>query len=144
MDRKTACITQAAVCRKNAKTDPEHQEYWIDETIKWLERAIGRSGGVAVSYEVIDGRLVSNDAPLGQRNQPTTIAESFDTRTLANMEVALERACKALTSGAEEHPARRHIASKILECAESGDKTLGRLTEAGLAAATELTSMHGA
>ena len=61
MDRKTACITQAAACRKNANTDPEHQEYWIDESIKWLERAIERSGEVAVSYVVIDGRLVSND-----------------------------------------------------------------------------------
>jgi hypothetical protein len=143
MDRKTACITQAAVCRKNAKTDPEHQEYWIDETIRWLERAIGRPGDVAVSYEVTDGRLVSNGQQSGRRNQPATIAESFDTRTLANMEVALERACKTLSSGAEKHVARRHIAHKILECAEGGDKTLGSLTKAGLAAATELRSMHG-
>ena len=66
------------------------------------------------------------------------IAESFDSRTLANMEVALERACKILSAGAEEHGARRHIASKILECAKGGDKTLGGLTQAGRAAATEL------
>ena len=66
------------------------------------------------------------------------IAESFDSRTLANMEVALDRACKTLPAGAEEHWARSHIASKILECAAGGDKTLGGLTEAGVAAATEL------
>ena len=66
------------------------------------------------------------------------IADSFDPRTLANMEVALERACKVLAIGSEEHTARRHIASKILECAEGGDKTLGGLTQAGRAAATEL------
>jgi hypothetical protein len=65
----------------------------------------------------------------------TTIAESFDARTLANMEVALERACKVLPIGSEEHPARRHIARKILERAKRGDKTLGALTEAGRAAA---------
>jgi hypothetical protein len=51
------------------------------------------------------------------------------------MEVALERACKTLSIGAGEHWARRHIASKILECAEHGDKTLGGLTNVGCIAA---------
>jgi hypothetical protein len=72
------------------------------------------------------------------------IAESFDSRTLANMEVALERTCKLLSAGAEEHGTRRHIASKILECAAGGDKTLEGLTQAGRAAATELRATHGA
>jgi hypothetical protein len=72
------------------------------------------------------------------------IAQSFDSRTLAIMEVALERACKSLSTGAEEHEARRHIASRILECAEGGDKTLGGLTRAGCVAATELCVTHGA
>jgi hypothetical protein len=72
------------------------------------------------------------------------IAESFDPRTLANMEVALERACQVLSVGSEQHEARRHIAGKILECAESGDRTLGGLTEAGCAAASELCAAHGA
>jgi hypothetical protein len=31
------------------------------------------------------------------------IADSFDSRTLANMEVALDRACRLLHSGAEQH-----------------------------------------
>jgi hypothetical protein len=70
------------------------------------------------------------------------IADSFDLRTLANMEVALERACKVLTIGREEHTTRRHIAGKILECAQHGDKTLGGLTAAGCAAATELCATH--
>ena len=35
-----------------------------------------------------------------------TIADSFDSRTLANMEVALERACKLLASGSEQHDTR--------------------------------------
>jgi hypothetical protein len=71
------------------------------------------------------------------------IAESFDQRTLANMEVALERACKGLATGSEQHDARRHIASKILECAESGDKTLSGLIDARRAAASELCAAHG-
>ena len=49
------------------------------------------------------------------------IADSFDSRTLANMEVALERACKILPTGAEQH-----------------ETTPGGLTEAGITAATEL------
>ena len=54
MDRKAACIAQASVCREKARTDPERQEYWIDETIRWLERAVERSGDIAISYEVKD------------------------------------------------------------------------------------------
>jgi hypothetical protein len=66
------------------------------------------------------------------------IAESFDSRTLADMEVALERTCKILPAGGEEHAARRHIASKILKCARRGGVTLGALTKAGRVAANEL------
>jgi hypothetical protein len=61
MDRKAACIAQASVCREKARTEPERQEYWIDETIGWLERAVERSGDIAISYEVKDGRLVATD-----------------------------------------------------------------------------------
>ena len=71
------------------------------------------------------------------------IADRFDQRTLANMEVALERACRALVGAGQQHDARRHIAGKILECAEGGDHTLGGLTEAGCAAASELCAAHG-
>jgi hypothetical protein len=71
------------------------------------------------------------------------IADSFDSRTLANMEVALERACQALAVGGEEHTARRHIASSILKCAKHGGRKLSRLTDAGLVAATELSVTHG-
>jgi hypothetical protein len=70
------------------------------------------------------------------------IADSFDSRIFANMEVALERACRVFAIGSEKHAARRHIASKILECAQDGDKTLGGLTKAGRAAATELCTAH--
>jgi hypothetical protein len=66
------------------------------------------------------------------------IAEDFDSRTIANMEVALERACNMLSIGAEQHEYRRYIASRILECAEAGETTLGSLTEAGRLAASEL------
>jgi hypothetical protein len=58
MDRKQACLTQAATCREKAESDPANRDYWIDEAIIWLERATTPTSGVAVSYEIIDGRLV--------------------------------------------------------------------------------------
>lgn len=67
------------------------------------------------------------------------ITESFDRRTVANMEVALERACLLLSTGSEKHTVRRIIAGKIVECANRGDTTLSRLTEAGYAAAMQLS-----
>jgi hypothetical protein len=65
------------------------------------------------------------------------IADTFDRRTMAKMEVALERSCLLLPTGSEKHNARRIIASKIIECAIRGDTTLSRLTEAGYAAAMQ-------
>jgi len=66
------------------------------------------------------------------------ITEKFNSRTLANMEVALERASRLLTNCAEQHEHRRYIASRILHRAETGDRTLNGLTEAASAAAREL------
>jgi hypothetical protein len=66
------------------------------------------------------------------------ITDSFDSRTLANMEVALERACSLLPAGADTHEFRRVVARRILQRARSGATTLGKLTEAGEAAANEL------
>jgi hypothetical protein len=72
------------------------------------------------------------------------ITEKFDSRTLANMEVALERASRLLANGAEQHEHRRHIASRILKQAEAGDKTLDGLTAAASAAARELRTRANA
>ncbi len=65
------------------------------------------------------------------------ITDSFDARTLANMEVALESACKRLDAG-EQHLARKQIASRILDCAQNGGRTLGELTRAAMEAADTL------
>jgi hypothetical protein len=70
------------------------------------------------------------------------ITEIFAPRTLANMDVALERACHAV-SGSEDHRVRRRIASKIVECAKGGDITLTGLTEAGRIAASRLGGHPG-
>ena len=71
------------------------------------------------------------------------IADKFNDRTLANMEVALDRACRDLPGGGG-HALRRRIARKILECAQDGDVALAGLTKAGLAAAAKLSSHRAA
>jgi hypothetical protein len=65
------------------------------------------------------------------------ITDSFDPRTLANMEVALDRACSVLPTGGEKHRARKIIARKIIECARRGDSTLGGLSAAGYSAVSQ-------
>lgn len=73
-----------------------------------------------------------------------SIADRFDSRTFANMEVALERACQSLPKGSDSHDVRRRIAIRIIECVEAGDRTLGGLTEAGRAAAAEVAAHRAA
>ena len=68
------------------------------------------------------------------------ISDAFDRRTMANMEVALERACLLLSTCNEKHRARRITAGKILECARQGDATLATLTEAGYVGAMQLNA----
>jgi hypothetical protein len=67
------------------------------------------------------------------------IVDSFNERTLAHMEAALDFACRGLVRGGD-HAARRRIAGRILQCARNGDVTLEGLTRAGLAAARVGTS----
>jgi hypothetical protein len=66
------------------------------------------------------------------------ITDGFGPRMVANMEIALERACEYLPVGNDAHEGRRYVASKILECAERGKGTVVVLTAAGRAAAIEL------
>jgi len=68
------------------------------------------------------------------------ITEAFNRRTIANMEVALDRACLVLPTDSEKHRARRIIAGKIIECANRGETSLSRLTEAGYAAGISQSS----
>jgi hypothetical protein len=51
-------------------------------------------------------------------------------RTLANMNVALERVCQRMPDG-EDHRVRKLVARRIIQCAKIGNKTLGALTKAG-------------
>jgi hypothetical protein len=66
------------------------------------------------------------------------ISDEFDRRTLANMEVALERMCQRFPDRLASHEARKKIAAAILKSAVAGRSNLGELTVAAKAAATEL------
>jgi hypothetical protein len=58
------------------------------------------------------------------------IEDNFDSRTMANMTVALERVCGANPHG-EEHQLRKRVAREIIKCARAGRTTLGDLVAAG-------------
>ncbi|WP_425112673.1 hypothetical protein [Bradyrhizobium sp.] len=58
------------------------------------------------------------------------IEGTFDSRTLANMEVALDRVCETVAEG-NSHAVRKRIAEHIIRCARDGRTTLGELTAAG-------------
>jgi hypothetical protein len=66
------------------------------------------------------------------------IEGSFDTRTLANMNVALDRVCEQDPHG-EQHKVRKRVAQAIIRCARSGKSTIGALTDAGAQALTRFS-----
>jgi hypothetical protein len=68
------------------------------------------------------------------------ITDDFDERTVANMEVALNRACERFPRELASHEARKYIAAKLLERAEHGERTLRGFTHAAKAAAVIISS----
>jgi len=68
------------------------------------------------------------------------IKEEFGERTIANMDVALERACKLMPEVLMSHAARKYVAEKIVDCAKTHTQTLGGLTEAGRRAVATLAA----
>lgn len=55
---------------------------------------------------------------------------TFDSRTLADMNAALDRVCGRIAQG-EEHAVRRRVARQIVLRARRGNATLADLTAAG-------------
>ncbi|HEX9210994.1 MAG TPA: hypothetical protein VF901_10820 [Bradyrhizobium sp.] len=81
MDRRTACLQQADAFREKAIADPEHHDQWIDEAIKWLERAMEAGRRAAITIEPIEpgdiwpvpepARTAATD-PLASQPRPIT------------------------------------------------------------------------
>ena len=59
-------------------------------------------------------------------------------RTKANMDVALEEACRSLPHGGD-HALRKKVAQKLLLSAQEGKTTLGELSAIARTALAELT-----
>ncbi|MDH2342058.1 hypothetical protein QCM77_12730 [Bradyrhizobium sp. SSUT18] len=74
MDRRTACLHQADAFREKAIADPEQHDKWIDEAIKWLERAMEASYRAVVTVEAGDISPVPQpaDEPADDTVRPTT------------------------------------------------------------------------
>lgn len=56
--------------------------------------------------------------------------EEFSKRTIANMEIALERACRFLPKSLDEGKTRKAVAGLIVKCAREKTETLAGMTEA--------------
>jgi hypothetical protein len=59
--QREECLVQAPMCEK-AQADPMRYDYWIDQAIVWLQRAMQSSLGNAVTYEIHDGRMIPKPA----------------------------------------------------------------------------------
>jgi hypothetical protein len=73
----------------------------------------------------------------------TMIAKHLDRRTVAAMELALEKACEHLPSGGT-HDLRKRVARAVIRCAQTGNCTLDALVEAGQSALERLPRHKGA
>jgi hypothetical protein len=58
------------------------------------------------------------------------IEKEFPERTIANMEIALERSCRFLPSKLDETKTRKAVAGVIIKCAREKTATLAGMTEA--------------
>ena len=61
----------------------------------------------------------------------------LDQRTIANMDVVLERVCQGLPSGGD-HATRKYVAQKLIQSAKKGNTTLGSLELVGRRALQEI------
>jgi len=67
----------------------------------------------------------------------------LDDRTVANMEVVLEEACRGFPNGGD-HESRKYIAQKLKLSAEKGNRTLGGLSSVAQSALQELSKRKSA
>jgi hypothetical protein len=58
MYQRPECLAQAGICREKAQADPARHDYWIDEAIGWLQRAVPAGHKNAGTHEIRDGRLI--------------------------------------------------------------------------------------
>jgi hypothetical protein len=62
MYQRDECLAQASTCREKAQADPALYDYWIDQAVVWLQRAIQARRGKVVTYDNRDGRMIPKPA----------------------------------------------------------------------------------
>jgi hypothetical protein len=58
MYQRDECLVQASMCREKAQADPARYDYWIDQAIVWLQRAIQNNHRNAVTHENHDEHMI--------------------------------------------------------------------------------------
>ena len=71
------------------------------------------------------------------------LSERFDSRTLRNMELALDLACQRLALNEQSHETRSLIARKIVESVLAGECSVDAMAQAAEAAVDNPSSMVG-
>jgi hypothetical protein len=72
------------------------------------------------------------------------VMTKLDERTTANMNVALENACRVLPNSGGDHETRKYIAKKLLQAANKGERTFGALEAVARRALQELSHRKSA
>jgi hypothetical protein len=49
--QREECLAQASMCRGKAQADPVRNDYWIDQAIVWLQRAMQSRRANPVTHE---------------------------------------------------------------------------------------------
>jgi len=83
---------------------------------------------------------VANLGPRHRREGGLSIA-NLDDRTRANMDVALEEACRELPHGGD-HNLRKKVAQKLMQSARKGNTTLSGLAVVARTALVEATKQQ--
>jgi uncharacterized protein YdaU (DUF1376 family) len=63
MDRRSACLTEARLCRERANADPSLRKFWLAEAAKWKTRADEELDSVAMAAEARSERSAPDDTP---------------------------------------------------------------------------------
>jgi hypothetical protein len=53
--QREECLAQTSMCREKAQADPVRNDYWIDQAIEWLQRAMQSRHANPVTHEIHDG-----------------------------------------------------------------------------------------
>ena len=106
--------------------------------------AIGTVGSVCPIANGPSSAIITKSQRKGfELLEADMISESLDRRTFNEHRSLWNERANCWRREVENYRARRHIATRIIKCAEKGNRTLGTLTAAAMAPAQRLRSKRG-